>query len=119
MVRTIREIGGFPEWVTDDLLEKIESHPLLSKAFRDPSLSQVLAEFQRNPEAMLKAAQGNQEMMQFLQEFSLLMGGHFAALSGKNAQGSKTAPEGKLITEACTSSNCVRVACILNSIRCC
>eukprot|EP00731_Ephydatia_muelleri_P032032 Em0023g539a len=92
------------EWVTDDLLEKIESHPLLSKAFRDPSLSQVLAEFQRNPEAMLKAAQGNQEMMQFLQEFSLLMGGHFAALSGKNAQGSKTAPEGKLITEACTSS---------------
>lgn len=102
--------------MTDDLLEKIESHPLLSKAFRDPSLSQVLAEFQRNPEAMLKAAQGNQEMMQFLQEFSSLMGGHFAALSaGKKGQDNKKAPEGKLITETCVSSNCVH-ECVVHTL---
>lgn len=99
--------------MTDDLLERIEHHPLLSRAFQDPSLSQVLAEFQRNPEAVLAAAQGNQELMQFLQEFSLLMGEHFATLSGSKDQERKKTPEKRLITEACTSSNiCIYNCCV-------
>lgn len=93
------------EWVTDDLLEKIERHPLLSKAFRDPSLSQVLAEFQRNPETILKAAQGNPEMMQFLKEFSSLMGEHFTAFSSSKGPKRRKEPEGKLIAEVCTSDS--------------
>ena len=93
--------------MTDDLLERIERHPLLSRAFRDPSLSQVLAEFQRNPEAMLAAAQGNHELMQFLQEFSSLMGDHFLTLSGKKDHEKKKAPERKLIAEVGLSSKLV------------
>lgn len=44
------------EWVTDELLGKIEKDPVLSEAFRDPAMTQALAQFQLNPQAALEAA---------------------------------------------------------------
>lgn len=78
-----------PEWMTESLLEKIEKHPLLSRALRDPHLAQVLSQFQSNPRAALQAAAGNREMQQFLREFCSLMGDHFTELADKEERAGK------------------------------
>lgn len=43
------------EWMSDDLLAKIEKDPVLSEAFQDPVLSQALLHFQTNPQQALAA----------------------------------------------------------------
>ena len=48
--------------MTDDLLAKIESDPVLSKAFRDPAMSQALAQFQANPQQALAATRDKPEV---------------------------------------------------------
>ena len=45
--------------MTDDLLSKIHDNPVLSEAFNDPALSQALAQFQSNPQAVMAAAKDN------------------------------------------------------------
>ena len=75
--------------MTESLLEKIEKHPLLSRALRDPHLAQVLSQFQSNPQAALHAAVGNREMQQFLREFCSLMGDHFTELADKEERAGK------------------------------
>ena len=87
------------EWMTDDLLNKISSHPLLSKVFQEPRLAEVLSQFQSNPQAALAAASGNPEMQQFLQEFCSLMGDHFTALADKEEKETKPSAEQPLIAE--------------------
>jgi len=52
------------DWVTDDLLTKIGEHPLLSQAFQDPRLAQVLSQFQSNPQAVMAATRDNPEVSQ-------------------------------------------------------
>lgn len=44
------------DWVTDDLLSKIHDNPVLSEAFTDPALGQVLTQLQSNPQAVAAAA---------------------------------------------------------------
>lgn len=51
-----------PEWLTDDLLVKIEKDPVLSEAFRDPDMSHVVGQLQTNPQKVLAAARGNPEV---------------------------------------------------------
>ena len=46
----------YSDWVTDDLLEKIEKDPVLSEAFKDPALTQALTQFQADPQRALAAA---------------------------------------------------------------
>ena len=89
------------DWITDDLLRRIKESPVLSKAFQDPSLSQAMAEFQRNPQAALQAAQHRPELLQFLKEFSSLMGEHFTSLSG--AKGDSRPKQDQLISEMVSS----------------
>lgn len=50
------------DWVTDDLLAKIENDSILSKAFKDPEMTQALAQFQDNPEHTLAAATDKPEV---------------------------------------------------------
>ena len=42
--------------MTDDLLSKIHDNPVLSEAFSDPALGQVLSQLQSNPQAVAAAA---------------------------------------------------------------
>ena len=69
------------DWVTSDLISKIEQSPVLSNALRDPQLAQVLAQFQANPQATMAAAGNNPKLQHFLSEFCTLMGDHFTALA--------------------------------------
>ena len=72
------------EWLTESLLEKIEKHPLLSKALQDPNLARAMSQFQSNPQAVLQSAAGNPELQAFLKEFCALMGEHFSELADKD-----------------------------------
>ena len=47
------------DWVTDDLLSKIRDNPILAEGFNDPSLSEALAQFQSNPQAVAAATKDN------------------------------------------------------------
>ena len=72
-----------PEWMTDSLLEKMEKHPLLSRALRDPTLARALAQFQTDPESVLRTAASNPQLQQILREFCAVMGSHFTELADK------------------------------------
>ena len=52
------------DWVTDDLLSKIHDNPVLSEAFSDPALAQVLAQLQSNPQAVAATAKDNPKVSQ-------------------------------------------------------
>lgn len=68
------------DWMTDNLLEKVEKDPVLSRAFQDPAMAQALAQFQANPQLAFAAAKDKPEMQKFLQSFCALMGEHFTEL---------------------------------------
>lgn len=69
------------EWVTDDLLSKIMSHPKLGKQFMDPRFSEAIAKFQTNPREVMASCESNPELREFIQEFCDIMGNHFTMLS--------------------------------------
>ena len=71
------------DWMTDSLLEKIEKHPLLSRALRDPALAQALSQFQTDPESVLRSAAGNPQLQEILREFCSVMGSHFTELADR------------------------------------
>ena len=72
-----------PEWMTESLLEKIEKHPLLSRALQDPNLARAMSQFQSDSGTVLQAAAGNPEMQTFLKEFCRVMGDHFTDLADR------------------------------------
>lgn len=69
------------DWLNEDLLSKISSNPILSKAFADPKLFKVLEDFQKNPQQALMAAQHDPVVSEFLQQFCSLMGNHFNTMA--------------------------------------
>ena len=67
--------------MTDDLLSKIDNNPVLSRAFKDPSLVKVLEQFHKNPQQALAAAQDSPEVLAFLRQFCSIMGDHFTTMA--------------------------------------
>ncbi|XP_032235386.2 uncharacterized protein LOC5510336 [Nematostella vectensis] len=72
------------DWITGDLLEKLQSNPALFKKLMDPRFSQALAQLQSNPWEAFASLQGDPEMQVALQEFCSLMGQHFTQLGDKD-----------------------------------
>jgi hypothetical protein len=62
------------EWVTDDLLSKVQSNELLIKRLSDPRFVEAIGEFQKNPERAKEKYKGNVEVLQFFTEFCGLLG---------------------------------------------
>ncbi|KAL5010187.1 hypothetical protein ScPMuIL_012492 [Solemya velum] len=93
----MREADGLlqnTEWVTEDLLTKVQKSSTLSKRLADPSFMQAISEFQSNPKAAMTKYANNPEMQKFLQEFCGIMGEHFTNLSSKeDAQNSRPVQE--------------------------
>ncbi|XP_057311676.1 uncharacterized protein LOC130649418 isoform X2 [Hydractinia symbiolongicarpus] len=69
------------KWVTEDLLQKILSHPKLSKKFTDPRFSKAIQQLQTNPQHVMKMCQTNTELREFIQEFCAIMGEHFTGMA--------------------------------------
>ena len=64
----------FAEWITDDLLSKIEKNEGFAKKLTNPKFMQAISEFQTNPQAAIRKYQDNAEMQTFLKDFCALLG---------------------------------------------
>ncbi|XP_025098824.1 uncharacterized protein LOC112566709 [Pomacea canaliculata] len=71
------------DWVTEDLLEKVQKNELLSKRLSDPHFMQAITDFQKNPQAAITKYQSNTEVWSLLKEFSGILGQHFMELGEK------------------------------------
>ncbi|XP_064628868.1 uncharacterized protein LOC135488262 isoform X2 [Lineus longissimus] len=84
------------DWVTDDLLERVEKSPNLMKYLADPRFSQALAEFQTNPQgAQLKYAD-NPEVQLFFKDFCGLLGDHFSKIGTTRPNATSTNNQGDI-----------------------
>lgn len=70
----------FTDWITDDLLHKIEANPKLAKHFTNPRMAEALHKFQTDQAAAIKQYQSDLEVQEFFQEFCSIMGDHFTKL---------------------------------------
>lgn len=66
---------------SQDLLQKILSHPKLSKQFTDPRFSEAIQQLQTNPQHVMQMCQTNAELREFIQEFCAIMGEHFTGMA--------------------------------------
>lgn len=74
------------DWITEDLLKKIEGNPSLAKLLMDPKFTAALSQVQADPMKAMAMLSSNPEMQTALQEFSGILGEHFTAL-GNSAAG--------------------------------
>lgn len=77
------------DWITEDLLKKIEGNPSLAKLLMDPKFTAALSQVQTDPMKAMAMLSSNPEMQKALQEFSALLGEHFTSL-GNSAVGMKS-----------------------------
>ena len=68
------------EWITDDLLKKIEANPSLAKLLMDPKFTAALSQVQEDPVKAMAMLSSKPEMQKALQEFSGILGEHFTLL---------------------------------------
>ncbi|XP_071801021.1 uncharacterized protein [Asterias amurensis] len=80
------------EWITDDLLTKLEKHPNMAKKLTDPRYAQAVAKFQSNPQQAMLEYKDNQDVQQFFKDFCGLLGEHFSSMGGGAAQPTPTPP---------------------------
>ena len=73
------------DWITEDLMKKIEANPSLAKLLIDPKFTAALAQVQTDPMKAMAMLKSYPEMQKALQEFSGIMGEHFAALGNSSA----------------------------------
>ncbi|CAB3978307.1 STIP1 homolog isoform X1 [Paramuricea clavata] len=90
------------DWVTDNLLKKLEDRPDLLKKLADPKYSQALSLFRTNPEDGLKLVQGNEELQAFIKDFCGILGEHFTSMAENTS--SSEVDAGKAVTSEATAS---------------
>ncbi|RDD45958.1 hypothetical protein TrispH2_001850 [Trichoplax sp. H2] len=69
------------DWVTNDLLTKIQANPRMHKQISDPRFVAALKKFETDREGAMKQFQGDPELQQFFTDFCQLMGNHFLNIS--------------------------------------
>ncbi|XP_046848114.1 uncharacterized protein LOC124441691 [Xenia sp. Carnegie-2017] len=69
------------DWVTDELLKKLEERPDMLKKLADPRYSQALNMFRNNPEEGMKLLQDKEELQNFIKEFCGILGEHFTSMA--------------------------------------
>ena len=73
------------DWITEELLKKIEGNPSLAKLLMDPTFTAALSQVQTDPMKALAMLESHPEMQKGLQDFSGILGEHFTKLG--NARG--------------------------------
>lgn len=67
--------------ISEGLLEKVESNPLLAQAFRHPDFSQVITRFTQNPTQAIRDYGETPAFREFFKEMCALLGQHFTELA--------------------------------------
>jgi len=62
------------EWLTDDLLNRIQSNSELCQRLQDPTFMQAINEFPANPQAAMHKYRDNAAMQAFFRDFCALLG---------------------------------------------
>jgi len=73
------------DWITEELLKKIEGNPSLAKLLLDPTFTAALSQVQTDPVKALAMLESHPEMQKALQDLSGILGEHFTTLG--NARG--------------------------------
>ena len=73
------------EWITDNLLKKIEASPFLAKLLMDPEFTAALSQVQADPMKAMSMLGSKPEMQKALQELSGILGEHFTTLGQSSA----------------------------------
>ena len=90
----VKDNVGFPkgsEWVTDDLLKKVEGNEALLKKLSDPKFAQALQWMQKDPHAAKEYYKNDKDVQDFFMEFYQLLGQHFTALGEQTNKSSANA----------------------------
>lgn len=74
------------DWITEDLLKKIESNPSLAKLLMDPKFTAALSHVQTDPMKAMALLESHPEMQKALQDFSGILGEHFTILGNATAE---------------------------------
>ena len=69
--------------ISQGLLDKVESNPLLAQAFRHPDFSQVITRFTQNPAQAIQDYGETPAFREFFKEICALLGQHFTELADK------------------------------------
>ncbi|XP_061171279.1 uncharacterized protein LOC133180844 [Saccostrea echinata] len=88
------------EWLTADLMKKIEANDALFKKLGDPKYVEAVNQFQTDPVRAMEQYKDNKEIQDFLTSFCKVMGEHFTGLADKQdkaAKPSKPAPPSKIV----------------------
>ncbi|KAK2162369.1 hypothetical protein LSH36_100g12082 [Paralvinella palmiformis] len=86
------------DWVTEDLLHKVENNGTLLHGLSNPHFMQALNEFQSNPQQALEKYGDNPEVQRFLKEFCALLGDHFTKMPSNTSSQSDGVASGNGIT---------------------
>ena len=89
----MNESKGLPagtEWVTADLLKKVEGNEALSRKLADPKFSRALQWMQSDPKAAKEYYKNDKDVQEFFMDFYKILGQHFTAL-GEQTNSSKGA----------------------------
>lgn len=81
------------DWITEDLLKKIESNPSLANLLMDPTFTAALSQVQTDPMKALAMLESHPEMQTALQDFSGILGEHFTALGNARGELKPTNPQ--------------------------
>merc|ERR1712216_573091 len=88
-------------WCTPQLMQALASRPDLMKGLSNPRISQAFAEMQKDPQGARKKYEKDEEVTNFLMEFSKLMATHFEVLGNEEPkskpQPTYTGPQGETV----------------------
>lgn len=81
------------DWITDELLKKIESNPSLAKLLMDPTFTAALSQVRTDPMKALAMLESHPEMQKALQDFSGILGEHFTMLGNARSESEPSNPQ--------------------------
>ncbi|CAC5393237.1 unnamed protein product [Mytilus coruscus] len=83
------------EWMTDDLLSKVEKNESLLKKLQDPRFMEAVNMFQTNPTAAMERYKNDKETQDAFMQFCGLMGNHFTNIADKDDKTEEKTPPPK------------------------
>ncbi|CAG2221057.1 unnamed protein product [Mytilus edulis] len=80
------------EWMTDDLLSKVEKNETLLKKLQDPRFMEAVNMFQTNPTAAMERYKNDKETQEAFMQFCGLMGNHSTNIADKDGKTKEKTP---------------------------
>ena len=71
------------EWLTNDLLDRVESDEFLGRMMAAPDMPQILSEFQKDPGAAMQKYSHRADVMRMFREFCGMLGDNFTKVAAR------------------------------------